>query len=96
MIAEGKTYSIEVMMQSLMTFRVPCKGANSPAKFIITTADENGGPEAEGSEKATRKAKSMTKDLRIFVSQEEKEPKDGRCDAQYQGESTFFVYNMNR
>ena len=35
-ITEGKSYSIEVMPSILMAFRVPCKNANSPAKFTIT------------------------------------------------------------
>lgn len=40
-ITEGKNYSIEVMPSNLMTFRVPCKNANSPAKFIITFDTSN-------------------------------------------------------
>lgn len=38
-INEGRNYSIEVIPQNLMTFRVPSKNANSPAKFIITFND---------------------------------------------------------
>ena len=35
-IKENKTYSIEVIENNMMTFRVPCKQANSPAKFTVT------------------------------------------------------------
>ena len=41
-ITEKKSYSIEVIEQNLMTFRVPSKNCNSPAKFIITFNDVNG------------------------------------------------------
>ena len=35
-ITEGKSYSIEVIPSNLMTFRVPCKGAQSPARFFVS------------------------------------------------------------
>lgn len=38
----------------------------------------------------------MNKDLRIYVSQEEKEPKEGRCDASYFSEHIFFVHTVNK
>ena len=38
-IVENRLYSIEVIEESLMTFRVPCRNANSPAKFIVSFAD---------------------------------------------------------
>ena len=41
-ITEKKTYSIEVIEQNLMTFRVPSKNCNSPAKFSITFNDVHG------------------------------------------------------
>ena len=36
------------------------------------------------------------KDLRIYVSQEEKEPKEGRCDNSYFSESIIFVHTHNK
>lgn len=42
-ITEGKSYSIEVIKANQLTFRVPCKGAHSPAKFIINYNDVSGG-----------------------------------------------------
>lgn len=34
-INERNTYSISVLEENLMTFRVPCKNASSPAKFML-------------------------------------------------------------
>lgn len=34
-INESNTYSISVLEENLMTFRVPCKNASSPAKFML-------------------------------------------------------------
>ena len=45
-IAEGETYSIEVIPENLMTFRVPSKDAPSPAKLSVRFNYAN---EAEGS-----------------------------------------------
>ena len=89
-----------------MTFRIPSKNANSPAKFQVTfndvnsnvpgkstTANANAGGDysidsvsnARGSLVPPRKGSSnaqatsanlVNKDLRIYVSQEEKEPKE--------------------
>ena len=36
------------------------------------------------------------KDLRIYVSQEDKEPKEGQCDASYFSENVFFVHTQNK
>ena len=47
-IKENKTYSIEVIENNMMTFRVPCKQANSPAKFTVTF--NNMSNQANGSE----------------------------------------------
>jgi len=38
----------------------------------------------------------INKDLRIYVSQEEKEPKEGRCDNSYFSENLFFVHTQNK
>jgi len=38
----------------------------------------------------------MKKDLRIYVSQEDKEPKEGRCEASYFSENVFFVHTHNK
>ena len=48
-IKENKTYSIEVIENNMMTFRVPCKQANSPAKFTVTFNSLKA-PVANGSE----------------------------------------------
>ena len=105
-INEGKNYSIEVIPQNLMTFRVPSKNAHSPAKFTITFNDS--GNAAAGGRKNTEEnakvgratkgniAGGSNKDLRIYVSQEEKEPKEGRCDASYFSENVFFVHTQNK
>lgn len=69
------------MPANLMTFRVPCRNAHSPAKFMIefdlsgvakVDSDEN---EPNGTAKrsktdlmAQRQATLVNKDLRIFVS----------------------------
>lgn len=64
-ITEAKNYSIEVIEQNLMTFRVPAKGCNSPAKFIINYNDVSGGknPSAQ-----TKQGSLINKDLRIYIS----------------------------
>ena len=42
-------------------------------------------------------ARGMAKqDLRIYVSQEEKEPREGKCDASYFDEFVFFVHTNNK
>jgi hypothetical protein len=90
-----------------MTFRVPSKNANSPAKFTITFNDSGNGTgkgqlgggnnHGEDSGKNQNAASSgSNKDLRIYVSQEEKEPKEGRCDASYFSENVFFVHTHNK
>ena len=87
-----------------MTFRVPSKNANSPAKFTITF-NEGGGNGAgaasgthddPGAGRQRQVAGGANKDLRIYVSQEEKEPKEGRCDASYFSENVFFVHTHNK
>lgn len=102
-IVENKTYSIEVIPQNLMTFRVPSKNANSPAKFIITFNDSGnaaGGSAHDdvgtGGSGRHLIVGGTNKDLRIYVSQEDKEPKEGRCDASYFSENVFFVHTQNK
>ena len=82
-INEGKSYSIEVIPQNLMSFRVPCKNANAPAKFFISF--EGMARQGSLSEDVNGQAAigPGNKDLRIFVSQEEKEPREGHCDRSY-------------
>ena len=76
-----------------MTFRIPAKNCNSPAKFVIhyndTTAGDKNATAPQGN-------KLVNKDLRIYVSQEEKEPKEGRCDASFFSENVFFVHTNNK
>ena len=89
-----------------MTFRVPSKNAHSPAKFTITFNDSGnaaagGKKDTEDNSGAGRAGRShiaggTNKDLRIYVSQEEKEPKEGRCDASYFSENVFFVHTQNK
>ena len=38
----------------------------------------------------------MNKDLRIYVSQTEKEPKEGQCDASYFNQNVFYVHTQNK
>ena len=69
-IEEKKNYSIEVMPQNLMTFRVPAKNCNSPAKFTITfngDADKKAAQEEYGV-KSTKSKSAISKDLRIYIS----------------------------
>lgn len=94
-ITEGKNYSIEVIPQNLMSFRVPCKNANSPAKFRITFDDTANDTEtgeevktshaimSRGHPAKQNKDSLVNKDLRIFISQEEKEPREEHCDRSY-------------
>ena len=112
-ITENKLYGIEVIECNLMTFRVPCKSANSPAKFMVSFNDairedtpkaaNNAGDELTAVNKSaisrtSRKVKEKygNKDLKIYVSQEEKEPKEDRCDASYYSENVFFVHTVNK
>ena len=84
MIVENKTYSIEVIPGNLMTFRVPVKNAYPPMRFTITYND---------SDKNGVKTKGRTnRSLKVFVDQEEKEPKDGRCKETYYAPDKFFVH----
>ena len=53
-----------------MTFRVPAKNCNSPAKFTITfngDADKKAAQEEYGV-KSTKSKSAISKDLRIYVS----------------------------
>ena len=76
-INQGRLYSIEVIENNLMTFRVPCKQANSPAKFMVSfndhqpeVTDEEGKvvPNTPIVKKKKRNRAYIPKDLRIFVS----------------------------
>ena len=92
-ITEGKTYSIELIPKNNMTFRVPCKNANSPAKFFISfdTNSRTGGAENDPpgmGGKGKFNLPLASKDLQIFVSQEEKEPKEGH------NENSYFCANI--
>ena len=106
-IAEGETYSIEVIPENLMTFRVPSKDAPSPARLSVrfnyaneaegSTGQGDFGAAANGSSQVKKRSIAAAgKDLRIYVSQDEKEPREGRCDATYLSEGTFFVYANNK
>ena len=74
-IVENKTYSIEVIPGNLMTYRVPVKNIHPPMRVNITYNDmSEGSPRARSPQK-----RIINKDLKVFVDQEEKEPKEGRC-----------------
>lgn len=98
-----------------MTFRVPCKTANSPAKFMLSfnnsssilddgkDGGKGGGQGAEATSKSralskeiAAQAAEINKDLRIFISQEDKEPKEGLCEASYFNKDVFFVHTKNK
>ena len=105
-ISEGETYSIEVIPENLMTSRIPSKDAPSPAKLSVrfnyaneaegSNGQSDFGAAASGSSQKKRSYAAASKDLRIYVSQDEKEPREGRCDATYLSESIFFVYANNK
>ena len=38
----------------------------------------------------------INKDLRIYVSQEEKEPREGKCDSSHFSEKVFYVHTKNK
>ena len=110
-ITEGKSYSIEVIPSNLMTFRVPCKGCQSPARFFVSfdnqgtvapaqVEEENAAGATESTIKkreVTQQAAMINKDLRIYVSQEEKEPRDGHCEKSFYGdEKNMTVHTHNK
>ena len=98
-ITEGHAYSIEVIPQNLMTYRIPAKGCNSPAKFNITFNDSHGqqvGAIDDLHAAAQKKTTVVSKDLRIYVSLDEKEPKEGNCDQSFFSENSFFVHAKNK
>ena len=100
-ISEKQVCSIEVIPKNLMTFRVPSKNACSPAKFIIkynNSTDDYDGKIANLGAKQRKLKQELAQnknDLRIYVSQEDKIPNQGLCDAQYFMDCTFFVYGGN-
>ena len=83
-ITENKTYGIEVIPGNLMTFRVPVKNAYPPMRFNITYNDSEKNAKAKGGR--------QNKSLKVFVDQEEKEPKEGRCKDMYYAPDKFFVH----
>ena len=83
-IVENKTYGIEVIPGNLMTFRVPVKNAFPPMRFYITYNDSDKNLKAKGGR--------SNKNLKVFVDQEEKEPKEGRCKDTYYAPDKFFVH----
>ena len=76
-IVENKTYSIEVIPGNLMTFRVPVKNACPPMRFNISYNDSES--KREGAKSSARRTGPVNKVLKVFVDQEEKEPKENRC-----------------
>ena len=83
-IVENKNYNIEVIPGNLMTFRVPVKNAYPPMRFNITYNDSDKNTKSKGSR--------SIKSLKVFVDQEEKEPKEGRCKDTYIAPDKFLVY----
>ena len=83
-IVENKNYNIEVIPGNLMTFRVPVKNAYPPMRFNITYNDSDKNTKSKGSR--------SIKSLKVFVDQEEKEPKEGRCKDTYIAPEKFFVH----
>ena len=82
-IVENKNYNIEVIPGNLMTFRVPVKNAFPPMRFNITYNDFKN---------SKSKGNRSNKSLKVFVDQEEKEPKEGRCKDTYIAPDKFLVY----
>ena len=83
-IVENKNYNIEVIPGNLMTFRIPVKNAFPPMRFIITYNDSDKNTKSKGGR--------PNKNLKVFVDQEEKEPKEGRCKDTYIAPEKFFVH----
>jgi hypothetical protein len=100
-LQEGRINSIEVIPtndeEQTMTFRLPCRNKVSPAKFVVTFTDIPAVRPDESTLDAHKKRDKLVaaKDLRMFVSQDEKEPKQDRCDAIHEKEKTFYVNAKN-
>lgn len=75
--------SIELIPDNLMTFRVPVKGMLSPCKFHIVLKEED-------------KNKKKLTDFKVFISAEEKIPREGNCEHTFEGKTLFFVPALNR
>lgn len=63
-ITPRKPFEIEVMQETLMTFRLICKGQPTPARFNIEYKEKIG---------------QYKSDLKIFCSSHTKEPKEHNC-----------------
>lgn len=75
--------------------------------FNNSSSLDDGKDGGGGGAKATSKSRALSKelaaqaaeinkDLRIYISQEDKEPKEGLCEASYFNKDVFFVHTKNK
>lgn len=80
---EKKIHEIEVPEDDLRTYKIPVKDMESPVKIIFKYDVQK--------DKKLNTVKPTPR-LRVFISQSNKEPKMGMCDANYTGPSKVLVH----